>query len=274
MADTDKFIAGRKVFFLNPTPSFEEEVIERLRVMEYEVYSINDYRHAKNILRLNPDSILYINPNISMTLDGWHNYIRSFGEDPKFGSIDFGIIMQKQAPEKEKKFLANIEPKAGVLYFDSTKDELVRGISLALDKLSAKGMRKYVRADCITDKSAEIYWLKDNKMLKLKMIDISAAGIAAMLPATQANSIFVNQIIDGAYINIGKTQIITSIKISAIKNAGNNLLVIIMYGSDTLPTAINQIREYVSETLKANIKASIVNLPLDRRDYNIIVERK
>ena len=59
MAEVEKSIYGRKVFFVNPSTSFEASVIGRLRLMEYEVYAIEDYRKVKPLLRKNADSICF-----------------------------------------------------------------------------------------------------------------------------------------------------------------------------------------------------------------------
>lgn len=268
MADADKSIYGRKIFFINPNVNFEEKVISRLRIMEYEVYSIEDIRTAKNILRLNPDSICFVLPNSGLTLNGWHNFLKTFDSEAKFNQLDVGIIMHTIQEDKARAFLAELKYEAGCFMLDQEPEELFHQITTALDKLGAKGLRKYVRADCISDRKAEIYWLKQNKMIKLKMIDISAAGIAATLSAAQQNEIFVNQIISGAYINMGKSQVSAPLKVTAIKTAGNNLLVVFMYGSETEPSAINTIRKYVGEMLKQKMKDSIASLPLDKTDYN------
>ena len=83
MADADKSIYGRKVFFINPSVTFEQQVIERLRLMEYEVYAIDDYRKAKPLLRKNADSICFCIVESQLTLKGWHNFIKSFEDKRK-----------------------------------------------------------------------------------------------------------------------------------------------------------------------------------------------
>ena len=270
MTDSEKSIYGRKVFFLNPTVTFEEEVIERLRVMEYEVYAISDHRVAKNILRLNPDSICFVMPNSGLSQVGWHNFLKSFENEPKFSTLDVGVIMHKLPEDRINSFLSGLQYDAGCFFLEDDSEELFHKITASLDKLGAKGLRKYVRADCINDRSAEIYWLKANKMIKLKMIDISAVGIAATVSANQQNEVFVNQLISGAYINMGKMQVTASLKVTAIKTARNALLVVLMYGSDIEPSALTTIRSYVADMLKHKLQDSIANLPLDIVDYNTL----
>ena len=137
----------------------------------------------------------------------------------------------------------------------------------ALDAKNAKGMRKYVRANCLNDSQADLLWLKDNKMFKLKIIDISSVGIAAKLSNGQANAVFINQIIEGVTLNLKNVQLSVDIKISAIKAAGDFLLVVIMFNTSTSPEAINKIRGYIANNLQESLRSSLRATDLDRIDY-------
>lgn len=276
----EKVFMGRKVFFLNAPTGFEKAVIDNLRSMEYEVYSIKDYRVLKEMIRLNPDSIVFIIPTTALNFRGWRNFIKSFENETIFAPLDVGIIMRKMNPERESLFLAGVQYDAGLIYVDNGIYDTMRKIVASLDRLNAKGIRKYVRADCKSEKSAEIYWLKDEKMLKFNMIYISSVGVAALFPARLQNDIFVNQVISSAYINmeivqdgtglVERNQLPIELKISAIKVVGENLLVVFMYGNETAISVIKKIREYVTYILNRNLYASIMNLPLDNIDYNVL----
>ena len=281
MAD-DKVFLGRKVFFLNPPSGFEKSVIENLRSIEYEVYSVSDYRMIKGILSLNSDSILFIIPNGNLNARGWRNFMKSFENESLFEPLDVGVIMRKMPAERESSFLSGIKLDAGLIYVDGGISDVFKQILVSLEKLNAKGIRKYVRADCNSEKTAEIYWLKAGKMLKFKMIDISSVGIAALFPARLQSDIFVNQVISDAYINMEMThksgdtnfvdrkQLAVTLKISAIKVVGENLLVVFMYGNETPVDVIKKIREYVTYILNRKLFSSVADFPPDGVDYNVL----
>lgn len=267
MADADKSIYGRKVFFINPSMNFETTVIDRLRLMEYEVYSIDDYRKAKPLLRKNSDSICFCIIESQLSLKGWHNFIKSFETENIFKPLDMGVIIPTLPEEKKANFIAGLQLDAGILMQNQDQETLFHEIVKSMDAMNAKGMRKYVRANCLNEPQADLLWLKDNRMFKLKIIDISAVGIAAKLSTGQANAVFINQVIEGVTLNLKSTQVGVDIKISAIKSAGDFLLVVIMFDTTTTPDAINKIRAYIAENLQTTLRSSIRNSDLDRTDY-------
>ena len=57
MAENQQAMFGHKVIFLNPDFPGHGEVFKPLAEDEYEVYFIQNYRDAKNVLRERPTSI-------------------------------------------------------------------------------------------------------------------------------------------------------------------------------------------------------------------------
>ena len=159
MADADKSIYGRKVFFINPSMNFESSVIDRLRLMEYEVYSIDDYRKAKPLLRKNSDSICFCIIESQLSLKGWHNFIKSFETENIFKPLDMGVIMPTLPEEKKANFIAGLQLDAGVLMQNQDQETLFHEIVKSMDAMNAKGMRKYVRANCLNEPQADLLWL-------------------------------------------------------------------------------------------------------------------
>ena len=270
MADGDKSVFGRKVFFIMPGISLESQLLDRLRLLEYEVYVIDDYRKAKPILRKNPDSICYVCINDKLTLMGWHKFMKSFEDEGVFSPLDMGVISHHLSEEKREEFLNELQYDAGFIVQDKTSEYLLHEIIKNLDNLQAKGIRKYVRASCVAEPQADLLWIKDNRMFKLKIIDISSVGIAAKLSNSQANSVYINQIVEACTINLRTEQIIVDIKITAIKAAGDFLLVVIMFNSSTPADSVNKIRHYIATNLQETIDSSIKPVDLDRTDYDAV----
>ena len=267
MAEQDKNVFGRKVFFINPSAVFESKVIERLRLMEYEVYIIDDYRKAKAILRKNADSICYVALEPPLTLKGWHNFIKSFEEESVFSPLDMGIISESLPKEKWFNFVNGLQHDAGIIMTAENPEGMLHEVVKNLDNLGAMGLRKYVRANCIQEPKADALWMRDNRMFQLKIIDISSVGFAARLAANQANAVGVNQVIRGVTLNLRTHQIVVDIKISGIKAAGDYLLAIVMFDSSTPPQAIDKVRAYITENLQDSIVANLTRNDIDRLNY-------
>lgn len=267
MAEQDKNVFGRKVFFINPSNYFETKVIERLRLMEYEVYVIDDYKKAKAILRKNADSICYVALEPPLSLKGWHNFIKSFEEEGVFSPLDMGIISLEHPQDKWFNFINGLQYDAGLIMQEENPDSMLHNIVKNLDKLNAMGLRKYVRANCLTEPKANALWMRNNQMFQLKIIDISSVGFAAKLSQNSANAVGVNQIIRGVTLNLRTHQILVDIKISAIKAAGDFLLAVVMFDSSTSTDAIDKVRAYITENLQDSIMNSISRNDIDRLDY-------
>ncbi|MDE7392476.1 MAG: hypothetical protein K2M90_08480, partial [Treponemataceae bacterium] len=90
---------GRKVFFLYPpTFSVGARIVEALKRLEYEVYTISDYRRAKAYMRIHHDALLFVNPDIQMSIPAWINFFRSIKEDVTFNSTIIGICYEYLTP--------------------------------------------------------------------------------------------------------------------------------------------------------------------------------
>lgn len=269
MAENDKSISGRKVFFINPNITIESSVINRLQTMEYEVYSLKDFRIAKNLFAALKDGICFICPDSQMSKDGWRNFIKFLESDETYKDFDIGVISEMIPENKQNEFTKDLKLSAGFFSLLS-KDDTVRSLVKTLDKLQAKGMRKYIRVSCLDDTKSELYWFtKDKKMFRCKLIDLSTVGIAATLPSSQAKAVFVNQLISDATIVLAGKQLPVAVKVSGIKSKNDVLLVILMYGMDSPVSTQNQIRTYVTEKMRLNLEQHIKGLALDKRNYEI-----
>ncbi len=269
MADTDKSILGRKIFFVNPSNAIQHSVVEHLRTMEYETYVINDYRMAKNALLLSKDCICYFCIDDSLSKEAWRFLLRSIVQDDAFSAVELGIITESIPDNKKEEFSNDLKITAGFFCVPSG-DALLREIVKSLDRLEARGMRKYIRLNCINDEYAELFWTtKDEKMYRLKILDISKAGIAAKLPSSQASAVPVNHLISDAQILLarGATPIPMSLKISAVKASDNFLLVVFMVTIDTPKDSLDNVQEHITRSLQQNFMYELRGYAPDRFNY-------
>jgi len=64
-------INGKKVFFLYPTASVQNQIITELAQHEYEVYIIKNHVQIIRVLEKYPDSILFVNIDEKMQKKEW-----------------------------------------------------------------------------------------------------------------------------------------------------------------------------------------------------------
>ena len=264
-------IFGRKIFFLNPTYSLLRQVIRLLRIAEYEVYVIEDYREAKNMLRSNPDSMLFVSPSGMLSFDGWFNFVKSFQSEMQLENILVGFVVSIMKDEQKNLIFDFLKPAAGIIDINGSVEDVTNNLIDVLELNGAKGRRQYVRAPCLSDKEANLYWQDGNKIHSFKLIDISSVGIAVQASQQIKKSISEKSIIKNATLKLGSLQYDVSAVVLAIKpNQQNpNILTMVLLLLPDTPTEIkDKIRDYTQSMLQKIMLASISHIPLDTANYS------
>ena len=164
---------GRKVFFLNPSFSVRTHIITLLRVLEYEVYTISDYRRVKCYLRVHHDAVLFINTESQLHIPAWQNLIKSIKQDSVFNSTIIGVVNEHLSPTELKLLTEDPNITGGVFHLEGQFKAILPTIERKLNDLGAKGRRQYVRTICMNDTSARFLWIQDGKLFTAQIVDIS-----------------------------------------------------------------------------------------------------
>lgn len=269
MSETNESsFSGKKIFFVNPTFQTQSTVIEKLINSEYEVYTILDYKILKNILIKNPNSICFINPDVSLSIHTWRNYLLTFAQDSRLKQVSVGIISNKIHEKDLDNFKQGVSVVTAGFALDLKDDALLAHVQKQLETHNAKGVRKFVRAFCYNDSTAEVYWLDANTMHKFKIVDISCASIAISVPASKISALHNGKTIDNAKVALGTKQVPIYFEVYAIKPNKGDYLVIGMLRIEGWETSIKEIRAYILRFLSEELFNSVVDLPPDRFDYN------
>ncbi len=257
---------GRKIFFLNPSFSVRTHIVTVLKILEFEVYTISDYRRVKSYLRVHHDAILYINTETQMNIPAWQNLINSIKQDDVFNSTIVGVVNEHLSAMELKVLSEDPNITGGVFHIEGQFKAMLPTLARKLDELGAKGRRQYVRTICMTDPNARFLWIQDGKMFTAQIVDISTASVAVLitpkeLPFVQGRGeIF-------STIQLGQKQIQTKAKTLVIKPSGNNYAAIFMINDQTPQESIQVIREYVFETLELAMLKSVEGMSIDKTDY-------
>ncbi|WP_296668132.1 MULTISPECIES: hypothetical protein [unclassified Treponema] len=262
-------IFGRKIFFICATFTLNTNIILRLMEQEYEIYKIDEPRQLKNLLELNPQSIVYFNVDTHFSSQVWFNFISSFEHNPKFEKCDFGVFSTKGTG----KFLYGnaLKLSAGAFTIDKNFGEIMGLLLQKLELLKAKGMRKFVRLICADNKSAEAYFISGNMMFKMNFIDISSIGVGLIVPMKYAGFIKINSVIQGLTLVLGNKQLKVNAKVHTIKAVSSGILAALIFTPDTPGNFRNYVRTYICEELQKKMAASLIKLQLDNTDYTIEV---
>ena len=126
-------IFGRKIFFLNPAFPIRNDVIPTLQSKEYEVYVIDSYKDAKNILRKHKKSMCFINVDAQLPTGAWFNFIKSFEEDEILKTVIIGIMSERLKGEDKATFLNDGAISCGLISMEDTTMAITAEIEKILE---------------------------------------------------------------------------------------------------------------------------------------------
>ncbi|MCI5830896.1 MAG: hypothetical protein UHY90_07220 [Treponema sp.] len=264
-------IFGRKIFFLNPAYPVKKEIIPKLQAQEYEVYTIENYKEAKPLLRKNPDSILFINLDAQLTVPGWFNYVRTFDREDILQTIKVVVMSERIKQSDINIFNKFAHLPYEVIEFNEGIEGVINQVQKIVLDLNAKGKRQYVRANLSHDKDAALFWNYGSKMHHLKLLDISSIGMAVRCPAVLENQIIVkNFLLQDVTMRLGTKQVVVEAVIYGTKQTTEGPLWILLLLPSTAPAIKEEIRAYVSKTIEEKMLASINGERKDDEDYAVL----
>ena len=258
---------GRKVFFLNPPMSITSYVMDNLKEEQLEVYSIHDYKVAKQVLELYPDSICFIFIDDELPLRGWYNFIQSFEDNEKLKSIFLGAISARIRPKDRENFLMNLKLPCGFVSLTGNINEVYQNLSGILKINGAKGNRQYVKLDCKDDLVVTGYFAEKLRLYQFIVSNMSTAGIAIKMPISQGYNFIKNSVIENICVNIGKKTAVCAGLIFDVRIIDNVATAIILFTKQTPNDQRKSIRNFIFEKLQERFDLIQNNLNPDNTNY-------
>ena len=178
MGDTNTAsdITGRKIFFLYPTGSVQNQVISELAQQEYEVYIAKDHARLARALKKYNDSIIFINIDDGISEPDWEKWIG--GILTSLPDLKIGVFSNSSSDELKDKYVNKLHVTCG---FITSKHDMSKSIDVILEALknvNAKGRRKYLRASTEREATATINMPHNGDFVKGVIKDISVVGVS------------------------------------------------------------------------------------------------
>lgn len=259
---------GRKVFFLNPVLSTKNVIISRLIEDEFEVYVIDNYRDAKNVLRTYPDSVCFINIDDQLSHEQWLNFIQSCETDPSLESIFLGILATRISRADRDQFMLKASIPAGFIMMNEKPEDITETIEGILNINGAKGRRQYVRANCSSDPDALMLVRSGSKVYKMQLLDISVVGIACILAPQYKDMFQTNSVVRDVFVTLGKKNFTCSVAVYAINSTPQYCKLILLFMQGLPYEAKKTIRSYVTTRLQQTVNNIIKGNIRDMADYS------
>ena len=268
MESRENPLFGRKIFFVNPTFNIEKYLIDYLRKNEYEVYILKDYRKAKKILSVYPDSMCFIDIDAELSYSEWYNYMKSFSVIPELQGIYLGIVTQSAGWEDKDKFLMNIRLPGGFTQIVK-KEKTLENFAAILDLNGAKGRRKYLRLDTRTERDVSGYLTSQGKLYTINIKDISSVGFAIiykqeLMPLFQKNTLIRNLCLSAGR----KSMVCSCIVFNTQVNPDGSAMSVLMLTNENPDSTKIYIRDYIFQKFDAKMNTLIENVEKDDTRYN------
>ncbi len=256
----DNEYKGKIIFFLYPHGIIEELAKELVR-NEYEVYLIKDKEIMIELLKMNSDSILFINlDDMSLKEKDLDNYILKIQNDENLNKkVNIGLLTYKRKEHLIKKYLFDIGIKCGYVELNLKLYDTINIILKTLEANEAKGRRNYLRVKCGKNAKFNIQ-IKDPNSSFIKFYingtinDISSFGMACQIDEDKYKDFLVEKLkLNNIQLNLRGFNCI--IKGEVFLKRGD--FYIIKFNLSANPHLKNNIYQFIYNELQNNINREI-----------------
>jgi len=186
-------ITGKKIFFLYPSASVQNQIITELIQQEYEVYISKDHARLARALKKYPDSILYINVDEGMPAAEWEKWIHTVKVTGSLPDLKIGIFSSNNDDEVREKRINTMHVECGYLALKFDMSKTTDKILETLKEMNVKGRRKYLRANTEREPTATINMPVRGEFVSGVIKDISVVGVSCVFeqdPGLAKNALF------------------------------------------------------------------------------------
>lgn len=272
MEEITNLAFGRKVFFVAPSFAIKNILINRLIDSEYEVYIIENYRDAKNILRQCPDSVCFVDVDEIMAHDAWFNFMKTCEREEGLKSILFGVCSGSMNRHMRQNYMSLLELKAGFISMNESMEDACEAVEGILKANGAKGRRQYVRCSCVNDSDAFMLAQVGQKALKLGLLDISVVGAACDVDVADKDFFKQNEMLRNASFSLdGKTFSVDTV-VYAVIQTENFCKLVLLFIQPVSPHVKQTIRTYISASLHHEIEMIASSCLEDQENYSRMMD--
>jgi CheY-like chemotaxis protein len=242
---------GKKIFFLHPTAVVQNRIVSDLIQHEYEVYVAKNKDSLRHVLKKNPDAVVFVDINEHMTGKEWEAWITSIKKTPETANVSIGIVTANEDAATKEKYLEKIKAFAYIIIkFDL--DKTTGKILEALQTVSAKDRRKFLRANLSKETNATINLPMNGSFLNGQIKAISVAGISFILEGS--HKIPINTKFKDIQIRLQSTLLKAEGIIFGTCSESKENVYVILFTQRIDPDVRTRIRKYIQQFLQGKME--------------------
>jgi hypothetical protein len=246
-------ILGKKVFFLYPSVTVQNEILQELIQQEFEVYVAKDHGALQRVLKNFPDSIVLADIDEGISEKDWELWIRGLMGNQSTKGIKIGVLSSNRGEEFQKKYVNDIKVACGYTVLKKDLSIPIRQILEILKREEAKGRRKYLRATMEDGAPATVNMPCNSIFIKGTIKDISTVGFSALFeddPELTKNSLFQDVQIKLQSILLKVEGIVFGSRMDESRK-----VYVILFTQRIDPSVRSRIRKYIQQTFQVKMDA-------------------
>ncbi len=142
----------RAVFFVCPTETMKEQIVDRIFKQEFVVYIVDDLTRMEVLAQRFDDAIIYINIDQFYKVHNdnqvWKQAIASMFANNESKNLRIGVITNQNSPTLKKICMLECYINSTYIMIDKGYTDAFEAILATLNVYNVKGRRRYVRAVC------------------------------------------------------------------------------------------------------------------------------
>jgi len=239
-------IVGRKVFFLYPTASVQNQIVTELVQQEYEIYISKDHSRLAQTLKKYSDSVVFVNIDDGMPELEWEKWIIAlYNAAP---DIKIGVFSSSNDEELKSKYVEKLKISCGFMALKLDMSKTIPVILEILKVMNAKGRRKYIRATTERETTATMNMPLKGNIFNGVIKDISVVGISCSFendPGLPRNALFKD-------IQIRLQSMLLKVEAIAFGSRmdGNEKIYVLIFTQRIDPEVRVKIRKYIQQNLQ------------------------
>lgn len=244
-------IVGRKVFFLHPTAVVQNRIISELVQQEYEVYVAKHNDTLLRVLNKYTDSIVFVDINEQMPEKDWEVWITSIMQSPETKGVAIGIVSANDDELIKRKYLLSVKVACGYTALKSDLDKATVHIMEVLQKVEAKGRRKYIRAATGNESNTTVNLPINGMFINGVIKDISVVGISCCFdedPELTKNALFKD-----IQLKLQSTILKVEGIVFGSRMDGRDKIYVILFTQRIDPDVRTRIRKYIQSNLQSKM---------------------
>ena len=246
-------IVGRKIFFLYPTNSIQNQIIAELAQQEYEAYLAKDHVRLFYALKKLGEGVVFVNIDEKISEPEWDKWISSVLT--AIPNIKIGVFSSNNAEELRNKYIEKLKITCGFIHSKVDMSKAVEQVLEILKDLNVKGQRKFLRASVERESNVTINMPFNGEFVHGIIKDISVVGVACVFD--RELNLLKNSLCKDIQIRLQSVLLNVDAVVFGSRLIDNEKIYVLLFTQRADTQERSKIRKYIQQVLQSKMDPEI-----------------